>query len=412
MASQPFPRRSVNSPRTTLVLFTITGFVESLAFGHLGVFTPLFLQQLRVPQSSIGYWTGLLSALGFVIGIPLLPFWAVWAHRFGRKPLIIRSSVVEAILFTIAAFSQNVYMLAVARFLVGFVLGNTGIMMSVQADITPKERIGTALSIVSSGSPVGMAAGPYLGGLLVSRIGIRNLLLIDSGLTMLVVFMLLIFLKEEPIQIESDADDKLPGVIELLGDVVRIPIVALLFGCTFIMVLGINIAQPFLPILVQQLHHGAGLPVAIGAVSTGSGLAMAIATPWWGWIGDRIGHARSLRGCGSMVGLALISQATATSVLAVGLWRVTQGLFQSGIGTLVAVLLATASPSDRRVSVLTLSLLPQQIAWFFGPLIGAAIVQGSLKAVFLAAGFTVAAGSLMTLFVHLTMKPSHLAASE
>ncbi len=412
MAVQPSPRRYVNSPRVTLVLFTITGFVESLAFGHLGVFTPLFLQQLRVPQAAIGYWTGLLSALGFVIGIPLLPFWAVWARRFGRKPLIIRSSVVEAILFTVAACSQNVYMLAVARFLVGFVLGNTGIMMSVQADITPKERIGTALSIVSSGSPVGMAAGPYLGGLLVSRIGIRNLLLIDSGLTMMVVIMLLIFLKEEPIRVESNADDKLPGVVELLGDVVRIPIVALLFGCTFVMTLGINIGQPFLPILVQRLHHGPGLPIAIGAVSTGSGLAMAIATPWWGWIGDRIGHARGLRGCGLMVGLALIGQATASGVLAVGAWRVVQGLFQSGIGTLVAVLLATASPSDRRVSVLTLSLLPQQVAWFFGPLIGAAIVLGSLKAVFLASGLTVAAGALLTLLVHRTMKPSQIAAGE
>ncbi len=71
------PGRHRNDWRVLLVVFILAGIVESQAFGHLGAFTPLFLQELRVPPATIPTWTGLLSGLGFVIGLPLLPFWGV-----------------------------------------------------------------------------------------------------------------------------------------------------------------------------------------------------------------------------------------------------------------------------------------------------------------------------------------------
>src|SRR5688500_20193420 len=112
-----------------MVLFALTGLVESLAFGHLSAFTPIYLRELNVPEPAIPHWTGVLSALAFVIGLPLLPFWGVWADRYGRKLIIVRSSVVAAMVFALTAASSDVYMLAVTRLLAGFVIGNTGVMM-------------------------------------------------------------------------------------------------------------------------------------------------------------------------------------------------------------------------------------------------------------------------------------------
>ncbi len=63
--------------RVLLAVFTVAGVVESQAFGHFNAFTPLFLQELHVPGGQVATWTGILSALGFVIGIPLLPFWGI-----------------------------------------------------------------------------------------------------------------------------------------------------------------------------------------------------------------------------------------------------------------------------------------------------------------------------------------------
>src|SRR5262245_9031808 len=88
-----------NDWRVLLLFFTLAGVVESQAFGHLGAFTPLFLQQLAIPRQQIPQWTGILSALGFVFGLPLLPFWGAWADRFGRRLIIVRSAYLEGVLF-------------------------------------------------------------------------------------------------------------------------------------------------------------------------------------------------------------------------------------------------------------------------------------------------------------------------
>src|SRR5512146_1913045 len=94
-----------NDWRKLLIIFTLAGVVESQAFGHLNAFRPLFLQQL---------------------GVPLSPFWGVWADRYSRKLIIVRSAYIEGIIFAVAACSPNVWFLALAQLLGGFVFGNTG----------------------------------------------------------------------------------------------------------------------------------------------------------------------------------------------------------------------------------------------------------------------------------------------
>jgi anaerobic C4-dicarboxylate transporter len=71
------PVRHRNDWRVLLIVFVLAGIVESQAFGHLNAFTPIYLDTLGVPAEQIATWTGALSAVGFVIGLPLLPFWGV-----------------------------------------------------------------------------------------------------------------------------------------------------------------------------------------------------------------------------------------------------------------------------------------------------------------------------------------------
>ena len=114
-AAETTPRRSPNNWVVLLLVFMLAGVVESQAFGHLAAFRPLYLQQLGVPAANVATWTGVLAALGFVIGLPLLPFWGVWADRYSRKLIIVRSAYVEGVMFTVAALAPNVWVLAVAQ---------------------------------------------------------------------------------------------------------------------------------------------------------------------------------------------------------------------------------------------------------------------------------------------------------
>jgi DHA1 family multidrug resistance protein-like MFS transporter len=384
-----------NDWRLTIALFALTGLVESLAFGHLSAFTPLYLRQLHVAPGDVPRWTGILSSLGFIIGLPMLPFWGVLADRYGRKIIIIRSSVAAALIYALSALAPNVYWLGFARFWGGFVLGNTGVMMAVQADITPRDRLGTAVAIISAGSPVGMAVGPMLGGQIVDTLGVRSLLWLDTGLTLLVVLALVLFLREEPREVDRTQTAR-AGVAEAIRAIVHTPLVAGLFGVVFFLALGLSMAMPYTPILVAQLYHGLRPGTTIGVVLTLTGITMAVSTPIWGRIGDRRGHLAVLRLCATLVAVTLAGQAAATTVSQVGFWRAAQGLCQGGIGAMSMTLLALYSPRERRSSILTLSLLPQQLAWFLGPLAASGISAFGVRPVFWMGVFALVIGLVLS----------------
>jgi len=372
---------SGNPWRRTMALFAITSLVESLAFGHLGAFTPLYLEQLGIPRNRVPALTGVLSALPFVIGVPLLPLWGVWADRYGRRLVIVRSSVAAALIYALTASAESFWMVAFARMLGGFVFGNTGVMLAMQADNTPRERLGTAVAVIGAGGPVGMAVGPYAGGIIAHRWGIPALLWIDAALTMGIVVLLVALLREERVPAARDLATR-AGVAEAFHPITRTPAVRQLFAAIFLAGSGVTLSSTFGPLLIQALYAGADIERTIGAVLTAGGAAMALGTPIWGGLGDRLGHLRILLVCAAATAVSIAGQAAAGGLWQLAVWRAAQGLFQGGTGALATVLLAGHSPEDRRSSILNLSLVPQQLAWFLAPLAGAAASRISIQASF------------------------------
>ncbi|MBV9790298.1 MAG: MFS transporter [Chloroflexi bacterium] len=377
-----------NNWRVTAALFALTGIVESFAYGHLAAFTPLYLEQLNVAPELIPRWTGVLAALGFVLGIPLLPLWGVWADRYSRKLIIVRSAYAGALMFALSALSANVWQLAASRLLVGLVLGNTGVMLAVQAEITPRERLGLAIALVTSGLPLGSALGSFFGGYVVQRWGVPTLLLIDAMLTMGVALLVTFVLKEEP------RERRVSGsTIELLRDagrnMVTTPGVLPLSLLAFVVLLGLSLTNPFVPIRISQLYGGSDqqLPLIIGQIISTGSIVMAIGTLGWGRISDRIGYLPVIRIGALSVALLLGAQALAWSLPIYAAGFLAQGLMQSGIDASIMALIALRTPTERRASVLSFSRLPQQFSWFFGPILGALLSPLGVPVIF-------AAGSL------------------
>ncbi len=118
------------------VLFAATTCVESMSWTQLTAYTPLYLRELHVPASQIPSWIAAISSLGWIIALPLAPFWGVLADRYSRKAVIVRSAVLEAVIFAGWALSTGPLMALVFRSLNGLVLGNTGVMLAVQASTT------------------------------------------------------------------------------------------------------------------------------------------------------------------------------------------------------------------------------------------------------------------------------------
>jgi len=166
--------------------------VEAFGFGQMYRFLPLYLHELGTPTALVPRWTGLLTATTFLLGLPLVPFWGVWADKYSRKLVIIRSAYIEALVFTTVGLSQNRYQLAAAILLVGFQLGNSGVMLSALRAATPPGRVGFATGILGAAPALGFALGPIVGGLLVDQLGwdLRALFFVDGALSVGTALML------------------------------------------------------------------------------------------------------------------------------------------------------------------------------------------------------------------------------
>ena len=116
-------------------------------------------------------FVGLFSSLVFVVGLPLVPLWGVWADKYSRKAVIIRSALVEAVVFAGVALSREPWQLALSMLLIGFQLGNTGVMLAGIRDVTPLRRLGVTIALFGSSGPIGFAFGPALAGILVDGLG-------------------------------------------------------------------------------------------------------------------------------------------------------------------------------------------------------------------------------------------------
>src|SRR6266545_7295785 len=157
--------------RVLLAIFWLTSMVEGLGVSQIFAFLPSYLREMGVAEPDRLQFVGLFGALIFVVGMPLVPLWGVWADKYSRKVVIIRSALVEAAVFACVALSREPWQLAGSMLLIGFQLGNTGVMLAGIRDVTPRARLGTTIAVFGASGPIGFAVGPVLAGILHDGIG-------------------------------------------------------------------------------------------------------------------------------------------------------------------------------------------------------------------------------------------------
>ena len=369
-----------------------------MSWTQLTAYTPFYLRELHVPAEQVPGWIAAMSSLGWILALPLAPFWGVFADRYSRKLIIVRSAAIEAIVFGGWALSTSPWMALFFRCLSGFILGNTGVMLAVQASTTPKQRLALAVGIVGAGSPAGRAVGPILGALLVHYVDIRGMLLFDAALSIVMAVLLTVFMRES--DHERPTDLRVLSLLRgALGEIVSKPLVWRLFLATAITSIGMWTVFPYVPIYISRLAPNEAV-TAVGIVLSAVGLGQAVASPLWGIAMQRFGHVAvlNLTSIGAFVALAAVGLSHTLVVFAIALFL--NGIFAAAILTAsMAVMAATVSP-QRRGAVLGQILFPFYIGGVIGPVIGAvAFGRGQLLIFAIAAVL-----SLAPLVVMVTMR--------
>jgi MFS family permease len=366
-----------------LVLFGIASTIEASTVSHVFRFLPLYLGTVHVPPAEVPAWTGYLNAAFFLFGLPLVPFWGVWAERYGRIPIIARSAFVEMVVFGVLWLAQNRWQAGFGLLLVGFQLGNTGVMLTALRAVTPSGRVGLAISLFGVTPSLGFAIGPTVGGWLVDTgvLNLHTLFALDAALSLAAGVMLVAFAREGP---------RSPGptgsATRLAFGALRLALTArvtlIIFGVFGLAYFALQIANPFLPLLVVRLHGGTvGAAGQIGIVFGASALLGALLSPFAGAAGDRYGFRPILAGACVLAAASLGALAVAPNLVWLTAAAVALGAASATAISMVFALLATAVPEDRRATTLNLVLLPIYLSSVAGAVVGALLVRNGLDTV-------------------------------
>jgi MFS family permease len=385
----PVPARSVQDWRILVAVFWITSMVEGLGVSQIFALLPTYLRQMGVAESDRLLFVGIFSALIFVVGMPLVPVWGAWADKYSRKVVIIRSALVEAVVFAAVALSREPWQLALAMLLIGFQLGNTGIMLAGIRDVTPRHRLGTTIAIFGASGAVGFAVGPALAGILIDGLGWGLPGVFALSALFSIGTALLIALGSKEVRPEVVPTGRIVDLaFANLRGVLTDPATRRIFGIFGISFVAVQMSRPYIPVLVEQIAgRGPGLASAIGLVAGTAALVGALASPVGGLIGDKIGFRPVLVAALAGSGVVLFLMSLAGSIPTLALLAVALGAGTAMVSSMIFGLLATELPADRRSAALNLVYLPLYAAGTIGPAAGAVVASLSgVQALFVVGG--------------------------
>jgi MFS family permease len=378
--------------RRLVAIFWLTSMVEGMGVSQVFALLPAQLATMGVTGTDRLTFVGLFSSLLFVLGMPLVPLWGVWADRYSRKAVIARSAVVEAVVFTGLALARVPWQVAVSMLLIGFQLGNTGVMLAGIRDVSPRKRLGTIISVFGASGPIGFAVGPVLAGILIDRAGWSISAVFGLSAALSVGTAALVGFGSREIRPEVVPQGRVLNLaFGAVRDVISDPAVRrifIIFGTAF---LANQMSRPYLPVLVETIvGKGPGLASAIGLVAGTAALAGALLAPVAGAIGDRIGFRPVLIGGLISGGIALALMPTVApldGVAGLAVLAVLVAACASTVSSMVFGLLATEVPAERRSQTLNLVYLPLYAAGIVGPVIGAVLTStAGLSAPFIVGG--------------------------
>ncbi len=378
-----------------LALFTVGSFIETIFYGQLTAFTPLYLPRLGVRPVDVALWTGLITSIAGLLGLPFLPFWGALADRYARKPIIIRSFVVELVAGLVALLAGNIWVFVLGRAITSLSLGNSGLMMTTLAERAPANRQGLAFSIMNSASPIGAFLGPLVGGPVVDHLGFPALMGIDAGLLLLVVLALTFGYQDH--YTGTNRGPLLRMALDSIKLILHSPRLRTLFPAFFGLYAGWMLSLTYVPVVVGKLYQGQDLGTMVGLVLGAGGVLALFLGPLIGTLADRLGHWKILL---AGAGLAIVLwpfPALAGSLLPFGAaWALISGL-TTGVLSISFNILSSSTTPETRGRVMSFAYLPLNIGLIIGPAIGSLVTRTSVFAVFPTAAILTALGAVLLL---------------
>lgn len=349
-----------------LLLIFLTVFIDLLGFGILIPILPSFATiELGVDETAIGIAIAVYSLFQFFFN----PLFGTLSDRYGRRPIIIISLLLNAAGYLIFAFTDSYLLLLLSRIIAGIGGSSIGVAQAYIADVTTIENRAKGMGIIGAAFGLGFVFGPLIGGIL-SGYGYMVTGLASAGFSILAFLSTLFLLPETNFNTDHHKRSgrkifDFKAVKKILSHPVQAMIVTLFFILTFSVA---NIYGTFALLGVKVYNF---TDLQNGYMYAIMGISSAIVQGWFINFISRYLNERKIITAGSffmMAGLALIPYGSTFMGLTVIIC-----VLSLGTGTLQPVLISLISkvtPESEQGITLGINQSLSSFARVLGPLWG------------------------------------------
>ncbi|MGH7675070.1 MAG: MFS transporter [Gemmatimonadales bacterium] len=183
--------------RSRLGVILLTVFVDLVGFGIVLPILPYYAQQFGAHGLGFGAVVFIYSAMQFLATAVL----GKLSDRWGRRPVILATTLVNAAGYGLFAFAGSYTALFVSRLISGVAGGNIAAAQAYIADVTSPVERSRGMGLLGAAFGVGFILGPAIGGLAGHYGGPAAPGLVAAGLS-LVNFVSAYFILDESLRAE------------------------------------------------------------------------------------------------------------------------------------------------------------------------------------------------------------------
>ena len=324
------------APRVVALVF-VTVFLDLIGFGIVIPLMPFYVQSMGGSALTVGVLLSCFAATQFIA----TPYLGRLSDRVGRRPVILISlagNAASMILFALATKAMFLPLLFASRILAGATAGNLAACQAAIADVTQGASRAKGMGRLGAGIGLGIALGPWLGGVLSAEYGAWAPPLGAAAMALADLVAAFFLMPETRAARPRDAaGNSIAPTKVSLATVFRQPKLVIVLALFFFTFLYMTNLQTVLAFMTSYRFHWT--EVHVGYVFLGMGIVMLVVQGLLiGPIAKRFRelHVVIAGAVLSGVGLTLIALASNIAVLVVGLLGLGLGVTQPLLASIAA----------------------------------------------------------------------------
>lgn len=177
--------------KKTAVLLLVV-FIDLIGFGMVIPILPLLIDHIGGGTVLVGIIIATFSLFQFLFS----PILGRLSDKYGRKPVLILSSLLNSMSYFLIFFSQHIWFLFLARILAGIGSANISVAQAYIADTSTSHERTKKLGFIGAAFGLGFIVGPLLGGVISSKFSIQAAFLAPAIFSLINTVLIYLVLSE------------------------------------------------------------------------------------------------------------------------------------------------------------------------------------------------------------------------